>query len=337
MTDIDDSNGQERKIATELHTEVFAEHESVTFCRRRSGERSSQSMDEVGPGGGKLLSKKNASVPALASAEMAKDILPFVIPFLNLKDRVSCRLICKAWQESVKNWGVTTSIDSSDSSMAPFTASFFRGILSHSFGGLESLFLSDFTHLTKKDLHPSLPHLSKLRTLDISNCTNLDDSTLILLGTSCARTLRVLYLKGCRFTDIGIIGVCERCGPLNVLDASYLNITDQAGIAIGTNLRQLKALFLRDNFRLTNRSVDMITKNLMDLEQITLWGCIGLERIEAVRDISGSNNEKLAVLNLWGCHNLGDDTAAVFFGMTGLRSLVVSECHKLSDQFVVRH
>jgi len=266
-----------------------------------------------------------------ATSEIA---LPMVMDFLEVKERVKCRLVCCAWKNIVRHWGVATTIDSSDASFPSFTRPFFRGIIRHSYSSLRSLNLCGFEDLQKSDLHPSIPYLRKIRSLDVSHCIHLDDSTLHLLSEHAKETLEVLYMKGLRnVSDAGVISVCRSCLGLRVLDVSNIPISDEAGVEIGQNLGELRALYMRDNFLLTDRSIDVITGRCSQLEQLTLWGCIKMKH--AKFNHSGASSGKLVMLNLWGCHALKDDTAGALEGMHSLRSLIVSECHRLTDNFLV--
>jgi hypothetical protein len=264
-------------------------------------------------------------------------VLPIVLPFLKVRERVQCRLICRSWEHVVRDWGVATTIDSNDRTITSFSRPFLRGILSHSYSSLHSLFLSGFEILTQDDLHPAIPHLRKLRSLDVTRCHNLDDSTMILLSEHVQRTLEVLYIKGLRnVSDVGLKAVCNSCRKLEVLEISYVPITDEGGMAI-SQLKRLRALFMRDNYQLTNRSIDVITENCTRLAQLTLWGCTRMQhlRFDAANQ-SAFSSGKLVFLNLWGCHSLKDDAAESLANMNNLISLVVSECHRLTDRFVVR-
>jgi hypothetical protein len=232
---------------------------------------------------------------------------------------------------------VATTIDRNDIMIANFTRPYFRGILSHSFSSLHSLFLSGFEMLEKEDLHPSIPQLRKLRSLDVSRCYNLDDSTLQLLAQHVHPTLEVLYIKGLRkVTDVGMKAICDACTKLEVLEISNVPLTDEGGMAIQKLIR-LRALFTRDNYQLTNKSIDVITEKCTRLAQLVLWGSTRLNHLsfDTTRD-SVFSSGKLVVLNLWGCFNLRDEAAHALGNMKNLRSLIVSECHRLTDQFVVR-
>jgi hypothetical protein len=261
------------------------------------------------------------------------------MPFLEVRERVQCREVCRLWRHIVRDWGVAVTIDNNDPSFPRFTRPFLRGILSHSYSSLQSLFLSGSEDLQQSDLHPSIPHLRKLRSLDISRCIQLDDSTLHLLSQHVSDTLEVLYIKGLRnVTDDGVIAIAKSCSKLKVLEVSYIPITDQAGIAIGEHLTNLRAVYMRDNYLLTNQSIDVITEKCTRLEQLTLWGCTRLQHLsfDQPDEFSAFTSGNLVLLNLWGCHSLKDDAAIALAGMsTTLRTLIVSECHRLTDAFVV--
>lgn len=256
--------------------------------------------------------------------------LPLVLPFLNVKERVQCREICRSWKYVVRDWGVTTEIDSNNSMFTNFTRPFFRGLLSQSYVSLRSLFLGGFEPLKKEDFHPTIPSLRALRSLDLSRCCNLDDSTLILLSQHVQKTLEVLYIKGLRtVTDKGVTAICESCTKVEILDVSNVPITDGGALTI-RKLPKLRALFLRDNYLLSNESIDAITTSCTNLNQLTSWGSIRLN------SLTFASPSKIIFLNLWGCHNLKDDCAEEIGRLPQLKSLVVSECHRFTDKFVVR-
>jgi len=137
-----------------------------------------------------------------------------------------------------------------------------------------------------------------------------------------------------------LIAVCTCCTSLRVLEVSNVPITDKSGIAIGENLTRLEALYCRDNYQLTNDSIDCITARCKELSLLTLWGCVRLRNL-AIRHyaapaglIVASEPSNIVFLNLWGCHGLLDETADSIGEIPKLRSLIVAECHKLTDKFV---
>ena len=125
--------------------------------------------------------------------------------------------------------------------------------------------------------------------------------------------------------------LCDKCVKLRVLEISNIPLTDTSGAVIGRKLTNLSAVYMRDNFRLTNESITSITNNCRKLEQLTLWGCTRLREI----NFAPACRAKLSLLNLWGCHGLDDNAAVSLDGMICLKSLIVSECHRLTDAFFV--
>lgn len=264
--------------------------------------------------------------------------LPIFLPFLEVTERVLCKLVCIVWRNVIRYQGVAKKIDVKDDTAFPrFTRPILRGLLANSHHSLQSLFLSDFSDLTKNDLHPAIPHLRKLRCLDVSWCNNLDDDTLLLIAEHIPSTLEVLYLKGLKkVTDRGVLAIAQSCRQLQVLEISNVPITDDSAIAIGENLIQLRALYMRDNYRLTNRSVDVITEKCTLLRELTLWGCTRLRHLSFESSLdSNLGCGQLVLLNLWGCHSLSDEASVALGSMKNLRTLILGECHRLTNTFLV--
>eukprot|EP00980_Cylindrotheca_fusiformis_P027880 scaffold22562_cov153-Cylindrotheca_fusiformis.AAC.2 len=274
----------------------------------------------------------------LGSAD-SEVVLPLVLPFLQLQERVDCRRVSRVWKHIVRDWGIATIIDSNDQSITNFSRPFLRGILLHSYSSLHSLVLDGFQSLQKDDLHPALPNLRKLQRLDLSRCNNLDDSTIILLSEHVHSTLRVLYIKGLeRVSDVGVKAICRCCSNLEVLDLSFVPLTDEAGVEI-QNLSQLQALFMRDNYQLTDKSIDAIAAKCTKLSQLTLWGCIKMRSLE-FRLFHGSSDKlenlsssvpHLNHLHMRYCKRLTDDAVnAVANSLCHLHSLDLSFCTRLT-------
>lgn len=337
---VDNPSTDGKKSSLKICRSSFQEHERVILRREvrffpnedRSGSATlSPSVMRSEPGKWSL---------GPATSEIT---LPIILHFLQVRQRAQCQLVCKCWRFVVLKHGVAQTIDVNDTNF-PKQRSFLRGIMAQSYSSLQSLFLNDFNELSPDDLHPAIPHLQNLRSLDISRCHQLDDTTLLLLSEHVAGTLQVLYMKGvCRASDKGLTAICKACHELRVLELSNVPITDDSGVAIGENLSKLQALYMRDNFQLTNRSIDAITEKCTKLSQLTLWGCIRMQhiRIGSRTNEIGSSRinyggcKNLVLLNLWGAHSLGDEAAASMSMLKKMKTLIVSECHRLTDLFVV--
>ena len=419
----------------------------------------------------------NSSSPSSSSSSPSKQqrwklapttseiTLPIILPFLTIRERASCQLVCTSWRDIVLEKGIASVVDVNDVSLFPkdnagitITATttsqqqqehqqqqqssvfirqsplsdvaptqggsttglqmndsatpsnagpavakstssssslqqehpsraLLRGLINHSHSSLEALVLNDFHPLQPIiDLHPALPFLRKLKRVDISRIPSITDTTLQLLSTSIGLRLEVLYMKGLKhISNNGIVTLVQSCCNLRVLDVSQLHqMDDEAGIAIGQNLLELEVLHGKDNYRLTNRSVDVITRNCRKLVQVGFWGYIKMNDLcfdsmidQEQSTIGGGENDsmtatadaasssmmarsvgdhhpssstslpqitslnnafvpsKLILLNLWGCYNLADAASTQMSNLTQLRSLCVSECHRLTDRFVL--
>jgi hypothetical protein len=290
--------------------------------------------------------------PATATTTALSElILPLTLPWLKLPDRVACRQVCVGWRSIVQTWGLATTIDSNEfdgGNARGLTVPVLTGLLLHSFASLQSLYVSGMTELQKRDLHPALASMRRLRAVDVSDCPNLDDETLRVL--SCAsgsvrETLQVLYIKGLRkVTDSGLVALAS-CQSIRVLDVSRIpSMTDESGICLGRSLVDLRAFYCRDNYQITQRTVGALVETCPHLEQLTLWGCTRLKQLHRFPGVatglggggSSASAHPLVLLNLWGCHSLDDDAAQALVNMRHLKTLIVSECHKLTDLFLVR-
>ncbi len=313
------------------------------------------------------------STQSTLSASKSEITLPIIFPFLSVRQRARCQLVCLHWREIVLRKGITETIDINDHALFPLcqdTSSvrdiaigsplkpqllsrlntvphthtttkhphraLLRGLLRNSHSSLTSLVLNDFFQLHPPlDIHPTLPHLRKLKRLDISRIPSITDDTINLISSHIGEQLEVLYMKGVRgVSDDGIVQLVRLCNRLKVLDVSHMHqLTDKSGLAIGQNLTKLETFHGRDNYKMTNNSVDLIFKNCKQLVQGTFWGCIKLTHIGPdTTDLSASN---IVLLNLWGCIGLTDDCVERLSTLTNLRSLCVNDCHKLTDKFVL--
>ena len=424
-TDSTTDAGKKKKLSlttSRVYTSIFAEHDRVLLKRQDAlfrvladapledqDKHNQSSLDNPETTSGSIgnleitrdlqYSSNSQSTPSeLSSTHHTKPntseiTLRLVLPYLTVRERAKCQLVCSSWRCIVLYVGIAVSIDVSDTalfskdtaytprsnvaSLSPFvppspavpdeyseginksSRALLRGLLTHSHSSLESLVLNDYLPLRPEvDLNPTLPHLRKLKRLDISRIPTVTDETLNLISTFIGERLEVFYMKGLsNITNAGVVQLVEACTNLRVLDVSYLHqLEDEAGIAIGRHLPNLEVFHARDNYRWTNNSIDLITSNCTKLVQATFWGCIKVTSVnfgnsslqvpnpnQAPTDtiptmmpsISNQTNTKLVLLNLWGCHSLQNSSAALISSLIHLRSLCVSECHKLSDDFIV--
>mmetsp|Transcript_11245 Transcript_11245/g.16182 ORF Transcript_11245/g.16182 Transcript_11245/m.16182 type:complete len:482 (-) Transcript_11245:2216-3661(-) len=323
----------------------FAEHEQVVLKRktvffRQQPNNDKMKMNSVDFGSAndecQISSERegasNIYSPSLQwrlRNDISEIVLPILLPYLTLPQRVHCQQVCKAWKIVISEQGISEHIDVNEPlSYAPkaqYTSRILKGIISNSYSSLRRLFLNNYTALHPQDFHPAIPHLRKLTQLDVSRCIELTDETMLLIARHLKDTLEVLYMKGLRnTTDVGLIAISKACRKLCVLEISNVPITDASGIAIGQHLHQLVALYMRDNYLLTNTTINAIMRGCLKLTQLTLWGCTHITDLQGndrgaktneissnlenhsshfsinpeCRDFIGPKN--LVVLNLWG-------------------------------------
>ena len=359
---------------------TFAEHEKILLRRQDphllllAGD---EPKNQMSPATQQSTISLVDSTQSPLSASKSEIIIPIIFPFLSVRQRARCQLVCLHWREIVLNKGITATIDINDHLLFPLcqdTSSvrdtaigsqplpklsynghttshthttsdastkhphraLLCGLLKSSHSSLTSLVLNDFSHLNPSlDIHPTLPHLSKLKRLDISRIPSITDDTINLISAHIGERLEVLYMKGVRgVSDVGIVQLARLCNRLKVLDVSHMHqLTDKSGVAIGQNLTELETFHGRDNYKLTNNSVDLIFQNCKKLVQATFWGCIKLTHVGPdTKDLSATN---IVLLNLWGCIGLTDDCVERLSTLTNLCSLCVSECLSLTDKFVL--
>ncbi len=94
--------------------------------------------------------------------------------------------------------------------------------------GLVQLNLSKNTQLTFRSLG-ELTILSRLGSLDLSYCDQLNDDDFDLVASSCPQ-IAELYLRFCRIGDDGLKSIAERCQNLAVLDLTDCKKISKEGI-----------------------------------------------------------------------------------------------------------
>jgi hypothetical protein len=359
-THVSNKGGGELPSVPVVHRMSFAEQEPVVLRRHSHSEHSTEKANRESGSEQKAAATVSTNLQApdndndaaiaeaaiLDAATLSELILPLTLPWLTLPERVACHQVCGGWRSIVQTWGLATTIDVNQfegGTARGLTVPVLSGLLLHSFASLQSLYVSGMAELHKRDLHPALASMKRLRAVDISYCTNLDDETLHALSSSSGsvrETLQVLYIKGLRkVTDAGLVALAS-CHNLRVLDVSRIPfMTDASGACLGRSLVELRAFYCRDNYQITQTTVGALVENCLHLEQLTLWGCTRLKQLHPFPSgTSGGTGtaHPLVLLNLWGCHSLQDDAAQALVNMRHLKTLIVSECHKLTDRFLVR-
>lgn len=318
----------------------FAEHEPIVL-KRYPYTASTQLVDDEQETA-TCSELKSTYTKRISGMVWTETVLLLILPYLDIPTRLQCQRVSRHWRHWIQTNGVATTIDARSAT----ARSSWRLLLKVSYSSLIHLFLGNVIQLRKQDLHPSLPFLTNLETLDLSFCTELDDTTMELIAQPQYRihsTLRVLYIKHLqRVTDHGLYSICQRCLNLQVLDISFLrNLTDTSILAIGQHLRGLRALYMKENFKVSSEGVNAVTQGCPMLEELTIWGLNRFDSLSSFGTTHDNNhdfmiNKRLVLLNLSECFGLGDELADTLSKMVSLRSLVVNGCFRLSDSFVLQ-
>jgi len=308
----------------------------------------------------KVASPRDPLTPRATPAtdNFPHEALPVIMSFLPVyPDRVICQLVCKEWAHSLAENGLTEEFkigapDIPGPCYLGQPPSFVEMIVSKSRSSLKILNLDGYRVFTDASASKIFRMAERLSRLDLTDCIQLQDESVLLLG-SCCPNLIALTLKRCsKLTDVSLVPVVSGCLKLERLDLSELrNVTDDTLEAIGHNLVNLRALFLRENHRVTDRGISTLCStverragfekkkksnaplNLRKLHELSLWG---LHRLTA-HSLTGFPIPALRSLSLEGCAGLDDraiDQVCSSSSSKTLLSLNVKYCHKLSDRAI---
>lgn len=137
---------------------------------------------------------------------------------------------------------------------------------------LEQLLLKSNAHLNYA-FWGELSKFKKLRKLDVSYCTQIQDSdlSLILKGLN---SLTELFLNGCkRIDEKGFLELAKSLPRLIRLDLSRTNLSDTALVEIGTRCRNLTALDIASCNQLTEKGILALIKHSRSLQEVNLARC----------------------------------------------------------------
>lgn len=269
------------------------------------------------------------------------EALSVIMSFLPIfPDRMNCLLVCREFKHSLSNTGLTEEFhvgyaeDSSCYLHQP--CSFVSLIVSKSTGSLRVLNLSGYSKLNDTALLEILRmNLSRLVVLDLADCVQLTDLSVGQIALS-LRGLKALTLKRLfKLTDVSLEPIVTNCLLLERLDVSEVrNLTDFTAQHLH-HLRHLRALFLRENHRVTNNGMREFfsphSSQDHKLKELSVWG---LHRL-TFADFTFSFAH-LRALNLEGCISIDDHAMETIAESCGhlLLALSLKYCHKLSDRAV---
>lgn len=126
-----------------------------------------------------------------------------------------------------------------------------------------------------------LPRTSKLQTLILTNCKELDVRSFNILTTLSNNTLTELYANRCPCVKedalmwiSGSIGFNQpKLKKLVLLDVSETSVTDDALISMAHGCKKLQYLNLTDCFQITDKAIQEIASHCHKLKLLNLTNC----------------------------------------------------------------
>ncbi|GMR37350.1 hypothetical protein PMAYCL1PPCAC_07545 [Pristionchus mayeri] len=240
----------------------------------------------------------------LSPDDLPPAALERVLAFLPIQDTIRLERVSKKWLEtSMKSWKHINSVsiyrdaDRSFTKSNPLRNSHLKAILSRAGGHLRRLDLNGIVHLLDSKalqiIGEKCPHLveldlsgvratadalqelsetlPELKNLSYRDMINANDKALWFLVKGCARSLRVVDLRGCRRMH----GRCLRLFQQNLeqllLDGCS-RVDEQALEDLCTGASRVKELRLNECFLLTDENINMMARSLLDLQVLTLCG-----------------------------------------------------------------
>jgi hypothetical protein len=171
--------------------------------------------------------------------------------------------------------------------------------------------------------------LSKLITLDIYYCDDLDGTSLGVILTNCP-LLQSLTLQDCQLTDCGFqyIGICKNLQFLDIVGSTL--ITDKSMEYVGAGCPNLSHLNLAHCYQLTNKSVEYVCTGCPKLKYLDIQKCPEMTD-DVMKHICKSN--KLNVLKLSDNYLLsGTHFSLIASNLVHLTELHVHDCFSLDEK-----
>eukprot|EP00761_Pharyngomonas_kirbyi_P001269 gb/GECH01001272.1/.p1 GENE.gb/GECH01001272.1/~~gb/GECH01001272.1/.p1 ORF type:complete len:760 (+),score=98.22 gb/GECH01001272.1/:1-2280(+) len=174
-------------------------------------------------------------------------VLHRILGFLDPFERIKLRKVSRGWNVAATDPFLYHTLDLSSIS--------------------RRLFDSNFSAIV------SLPYFSRLKTLDLSNCWCITDEGITSTGQ--LKELQSISLNRCySITDFGLCSILDQCPKLEQLDLSHLfQISDQTfnHIQVRPDLKsRIKSLKLKENPKITDRSIPLIFGELVSLEELEI-------------------------------------------------------------------
>lgn len=171
-----------------------------------------------------------------------------------------------------------------------------------------------------------------LHHLDMSDCCNVDDSSLQIIATYLSNLMH-LYLRRClKISDIGVQYVATYCPKLQELSVSDCPKISDLGLRdisrLGNNLKYLSIAKCR---KVSDAGIKCLTSNCTKIRYLNIRGCEKISE-EGLIFLS-SMCSKLKSIDVGSCHSAVTDNSLVALARNcrHLKRLSIRECRKVTD------
>ncbi|XP_024167148.1 F-box/LRR-repeat protein 12 [Rosa chinensis] len=199
------------------------------------------------------------------------------------------------------------------------------------FQHLRSLTLSGCTHLPDSSLSHLASYGSKLHTLHLDCCFGITDHGLSVVATSCP-SLQVISLYRCQITDSGLESLSNSCSTLKDVNLLYCHAISDSGLrALSQRCRQLQAVRISNCKGATGIGFQGCSSTLAYVEAESCK--LAPEGISGI--VSGGGIEYLNLSGLiWRSGGTGLGTIGRGFALR-LRILNLRMCRTVGDESIV--
>lgn len=183
-----------------------------------------------------------------------------------------------------------------------------------------------------------------VQVLDLLECQQITNKTLLSIAHNCSVRLRILKLSGSGISDTGVSAIARECRELRVFELTHAeNVSDASAIQLWASCKHLFNVNFAHCRHVSNASFGPL---LIPVDPVALaqsaWTDSDLsprpahifdpENPNPAPTLSFSLAADLTKLNLAMCLNVGDDALRhIAFSCASLRHLTVSYCEEVSD------
>ncbi|ELU17013.1 hypothetical protein CAPTEDRAFT_118503 [Capitella teleta] len=204
-----------------------------------------------------------------------EDVLfPHVFIFLGINDLFKVRATCSLGHQCVEEYFTCIMVVNTVRLSSKFNAESFRIVSSNARCIRRLLLRNCKTWLTDRELVPVLGANQKLLSIDLTNCTNVTNSSIQKLAISCT-ALEELRLKDCHWLSAdSIVVLGMNCQQLKYVDiAGCWEVTDDALGILLMRASKLSYLSIAKIYGLTDRSISCLAKACQNLRHLNMQGC----------------------------------------------------------------